>query len=112
MGGGVTIMMVAMMMVLAISGLNASKHRAGPSAAQCHNEKQLAVNACSSVLQGGRPSAQCCRRVRVTHAKCICPDVTPELVRAVGGIARAVRLITSCGRKVPHHFKCGSVTTP
>ncbi|KAI7743403.1 hypothetical protein M8C21_014030 [Ambrosia artemisiifolia] len=110
MGGSATIMMVAMMVLLAVSGLNAS--RAGPSVAQCHQEKQLAVSACGSVLQGGRPSVECCHRVRVTHAKCICPDVTPELINIVGGVNRAIRLVKSCGRKVPHHFKCGSVTTP
>ncbi|KAL8238730.1 hypothetical protein R6Q59_015297 [Mikania micrantha] len=112
MGGGVTIMMVVVAVMLAVSSpLKAS--RAGPNEAQCHLEKQLAVSACWSVLNGGRPSPDCYHRVRVSHAKCICPDVTPELIiKKIGSINKAIRFIKSCGRKVPHHFKCGSVTTP
>ncbi|KAI3828926.1 hypothetical protein L1987_03037 [Smallanthus sonchifolius] len=110
MGGGVTIITVVIAVVLAMSGSNAS--RARPSVGQCHKEEQLAVTACSSLFRGERPSGECCHRVRVTHAECVCPDVTPAVVAMIGDINRAIRLIESCGRKVPHHFKCGSVTTP
>ncbi|KAL8210153.1 hypothetical protein R6Q57_006885 [Mikania cordata] len=98
-------------MLAVSSGRNAS--RAGPNEAQCHVEKQLAVSACWSVLNSESPSPDYCHRVRVSHAKCICPDVTPELInQKIGSINKAIRFIKSCGRKVPHHFKCGSVTTP
>ncbi|KAL8196144.1 hypothetical protein R6Q57_025144 [Mikania cordata] len=111
MGGGATNMIAVMVLVvLAVSWLNPA--RAGLSAAECHEERRLAVNACKSLIHGGFPSPQCCQRARVSHAECICPDVTPELVAIIGDINRAIRLVERCGRRVPHHFKCGSITTP
>ncbi|KAJ9537046.1 hypothetical protein OSB04_029779 [Centaurea solstitialis] len=32
--------------------------------------------------------------------------------KRIGDVKRAIRLIESCHRHVPHHYKCGSVTTP
>ncbi|KAF5816304.1 putative bifunctional inhibitor/plant lipid transfer protein/seed storage helical [Helianthus annuus] len=109
-GGGVTNIMVVVAVVLAVSSWLVPT-RAGLSAAECHEERRLAVNACKSVLHVGVPSPQCCQRVRVSHAECICPDVTPEVVAIIGDINRAIRLVERCGRRVPHHFKCGSITT-
>ncbi|KAI3689781.1 hypothetical protein L2E82_47748 [Cichorium intybus] len=106
MGGGVTNIMVVMMVVLAVAELNPATG-AGPSAAECHEERRLAVNACKSLVRGGLPSPQCCQRARVSHAECICPDVTPTVVALIGDVNRAIRLIESCHRRVPHHFKCG-----
>ncbi|KAD4178273.1 hypothetical protein E3N88_26864 [Mikania micrantha] len=109
MGGGATNMIAVMVLVvLAVSWLNLA--RAGLSAAECHEERRLAVNACKSLIHGGFPSPQCCQRARVSHAECICPDVTPELVAMIGDINRAIRLVERCGRRVPHHFKCGIAT--
>nr|GFC64337.1 bifunctional inhibitor/plant lipid transfer protein/seed storage helical domain-containing protein [Tanacetum cinerariifolium] len=99
------------MVLLALSELSPT-NGAGPSAAACHEEKRLAVNACRSMWHGGLPSPQCCQRASVSHAECICPGVTPEIVAIIGDINRAIRLVERCGRRVPHHFKCGSVTTP
>ncbi|KGN56087.1 uncharacterized protein LOC101222349 [Cucumis sativus] len=81
------------------------------TAAECQAERDMAVNACKSVLFGRNPSPACCQRARVSHTVCICPAVTPKLMTYVDPI-RAIRLIESCGRKVPRHFKCGSFTTP
>ncbi|WCJ25734.1 hypothetical protein M5689_007598 [Euphorbia peplus] len=73
-------------LVIVILSLSTWEVRAaGPSAAQCREERRLGVNACKPVVYGRKPSAQCCQRIRV---------------------------IQSCGRRVPRHFKCGSVTTP
>lgn len=107
MGGGVTIMTVVMVMVMVLAVPVFSMSKAGPSPAQCHREKELGVSACYSVLQGGDPSRECCRRVKVSHPKCICPEVTPTLIAAIGDVHRAIRLVKKCGRRVPRHFKCG-----
>ncbi|CAB4309851.1 unnamed protein product [Prunus armeniaca] len=36
----------------------------------------------------------------------------PKVAATIHDINRAVRLIEGCGRRVPRHFKCGSITTP
>ncbi|XWS62061.1 hypothetical protein CRYUN_Cryun07bG0178600 [Craigia yunnanensis] len=84
---------------------------AAPSAAQCKEERSLAVNACKPVIFGKLPSPECCQRARVTHFECVCPNVTPKLAAMVD-LKRILRLIEGCGRKVPRHYKCGSITTP
>ncbi|KAI3691593.1 hypothetical protein L6452_31390 [Arctium lappa] len=110
MGGGATKIMVVLMVVVVVVVSAASA--ATPTAAQCQQERWLAVTACRSLLDGGFPSPQCCQRARVSHAQCICPAVTPAVMAIVGDVNRAIRLIESCHRRVPHHFKCGCVTTP
>lgn len=79
------------------------------SASQCMEEISVGVNACKSAFMNGKkPSAACCQRVRVSHVECICPAVTPK-VAALVDVNRAIRLVKGCGRKVPRHFKCGSI---
>ncbi|KAK1419019.1 hypothetical protein QVD17_28175 [Tagetes erecta] len=92
--------------VLMLMMLLAMAH-AGPSAAQCKIERSLALNACKSVMYGRLPSPSCCKRVRVSHVKCICPVLTPKVVALVN-INSFVKLIEGCGRRFPHNFKCGS----
>ncbi|KAK9059174.1 hypothetical protein SSX86_021793 [Deinandra increscens subsp. villosa] len=114
MGGGggasATNIMVVMVVMLSVTWLIPA--RAGPSAAQCKEERALGVNACRSLTEGKGLTPQCCQRVRVSHAECICPDVTPGMLALIGDVNRAVRLVERCGRRVPHHFKCGAITTP
>nr|GFD10978.1 bifunctional inhibitor/plant lipid transfer protein/seed storage helical domain-containing protein [Tanacetum cinerariifolium] len=98
------VIVLMVMMLLAMAS-------AGPNARQCKKERSLALNACKSVMYGRLPSASCCQRVRVTHAKCICPVITAKLVALVN-VDLLTKLITGCGRKVPRRFKCGSLTTP
>ncbi|XVF52469.1 hypothetical protein PTKIN_Ptkin05aG0020500 [Pterospermum kingtungense] len=81
------------------------------SDAQCKQERSLAVNACKPVVYGKLPSPECCQRVRVTHLECVCPVITPQLAALID-LNRAIRLIEGCGRRVPRHYKCGSITTP
>ncbi|GLT66371.1 hypothetical protein SLA2020_387390 [Shorea laevis] len=78
---------------------------------QCKEERRLLVNACRPVIFGRNPSSDCCQRVRVTHVECVCPVVTPKLAALIG-VERTIKQIESCGRTVPHNFKCGSITTP
>lgn len=80
---------------------------AAPSAAQCKQQRTLAVNACKPVIFGKLPSPVCCQRARVTNFECVCPYVTPKLAALVD-LNRIIRLIEGCGRKVPRHLKCGS----
>ncbi|XP_058081511.1 uncharacterized protein LOC131229537 [Magnolia sinica] len=81
------------------------------SESQCKEERRLAVNACKPVVYGRLPSPECCERARVTHVECVCPVITPKLAALID-VNRAIRLIQGCGRTVPRHFKCGSITTP
>ncbi|GKV45511.1 hypothetical protein SLEP1_g52583 [Rubroshorea leprosula] len=78
---------------------------------QCKEERRLLVNACWPVIFGRNPSSYCCQRVGVTHVECVCPVVTPKLAALIG-VERTIKQIESCGRTVPHNFKCGSITTP
>ncbi|KAA8522137.1 hypothetical protein F0562_012549 [Nyssa sinensis] len=82
-----------------------------PSAAQCMEEKRIGLNACKSVVHGKLPTPECCERIRVTHIECVCPVITPKLAALID-LNRAIRLIEGCGRRVPRHYKCGSITTP
>ncbi|KAK8598974.1 hypothetical protein V6N13_076916 [Hibiscus sabdariffa] len=81
------------------------------SAAQCEQERDLAITACKPVVYGKLPSPECCQRVRVTHLECVCPVITPRITALIN-VNRAIRLIQGCGRSVPRHHKCGSITTP
>ncbi|KAJ4761740.1 Bifunctional inhibitor/lipid-transfer protein/seed storage 2S albumin superfamily protein [Rhynchospora pubera] len=89
----------------------AAPTQAGLSAAACKAERHAGINACKPVLYGMSPSAQCCERIRVTHLECVCPIITPKLAALIN-VDRAIRLVQGCGRRVPRHFKCGSITTP
>uniref|UniRef100_A0A1D1YUH2 Protein kinase byr2 n=1 Tax=Anthurium amnicola TaxID=1678845 RepID=A0A1D1YUH2_9ARAE len=89
----------------------ATPARCWPNARECGVEKALLINACKPVVFGRPPSAQCCVRVRRTPAQCVCPIVTPKLAALVD-VNRLVRIVQGCGRPVPRHFKCGSITTP
>ncbi|KAJ8556487.1 hypothetical protein K7X08_032239 [Anisodus acutangulus] len=100
------IVVLSMVLVILMGQINA-----GPSEAECREERSVGKRACWGVLLGSNPSGACCERVRVTHTECFCPSLTPKLA-AVLGVNRLIRLIRGCGRTVPPHFKCGSVTTP
>ncbi|KAL3497629.1 hypothetical protein ACH5RR_040361 [Cinchona calisaya] len=103
------IMMIIMILLFLCLYTNSAS--AAPSEAQCKLEKKLGVNACKEVLYGKPPSSDCCERIRVTDIECVCPVITPKLAALVD-VNRAIRLIEGCGRIVPRHFKCGSITTP
>lgn len=95
------VVVAAAVVVRAVSG--------GPSAAECKEERRVAINACKPVVYGKDPSPACCERARVTHIECVCPVITPKLAALID-VNRAVRLIQGCGRKVPRHYKCGSMS--
>ncbi|XP_050380046.1 probable non-specific lipid-transfer protein AKCS9 [Argentina anserina] len=78
---------------------------------QCKDEKKLFVDACKAVVTGSNPSAYCCQRVRVTHLECVCPYITPKVANLIN-VPRLVKQIQGCGRRLPHNFKCGSITFP
>ncbi|XP_050203836.1 uncharacterized protein LOC126653888 [Mercurialis annua] len=82
---------------------------AGPNAAQCKQERTLDLNACKPVIYQKPPSAECCHRIRVSHAECFCPLMTPKLVKLLN-VTKVIGIIEGCGRRVPRHFKCGSIT--
>ncbi|XP_071730849.1 uncharacterized protein [Rutidosis leptorrhynchoides] len=103
------ISLIAIAIAIAIVCLGTA--HAAQTAAQCKQERRLAVNACKTVLYGRPPSSYCCQRARVSHVECICPVITPKLAALID-VNHAVKLIEGCGRRVPHHFKCGSITTP
>ncbi|XAR70555.1 hypothetical protein NMG60_11027448 [Bertholletia excelsa] len=100
---------VVLVAVIVIGGYEV--HGEALSAAQCKEERRLGLNACKPVMYGKLPTPACCERVRVSHVECVCPVITPSLAALVD-VNRAIRLIEGCGRKVPRHYKCGSITTP
>ncbi|XP_062087091.1 uncharacterized protein LOC133793857 [Humulus lupulus] len=101
-------LMVVMMMVCFGSELGSAK----PSDAQCQEEIRIGLNECKAVLAGiTPPSAECCQRVRVTHIECVCQLISPQIAAYID-LKRAISLIQKCGRRVPRHYKCGSITTP
>ncbi|KAJ8531035.1 hypothetical protein K7X08_025766 [Anisodus acutangulus] len=79
--------------------------------AECKAERTILVNACKSVVTRRPPSPFCCQRLRLTHIQCVCSVITPKLAALVD-VKYAIKVIQSCGRQVPRHFKCGSITTP
>ncbi|PWA80818.1 hypothetical protein CTI12_AA193540 [Artemisia annua] len=98
------VVVLTFMMLLAMAD-------AGPNARQCKKERSLVLNACKSVMYGRLPSSYCCQRIRVTHTKCICPIMTPKVVALVN-VNRFTKLVEGCGRRIPRHFKCGSLRIP
>ncbi|XVE65201.1 hypothetical protein DITRI_Ditri07aG0162100 [Diplodiscus trichospermus] len=105
--------MVLVAVIMAVAGGVWEVKMAGAelSAAQCKEERTLGENACKPVVYGKLPTPECCQRVRVTHLECVCPVITPTLAALID-VNRAIRLIEGCGRRVPRHYKCGSITTP
>ncbi|KAA0041042.1 uncharacterized protein E5676_scaffold1017G00830 [Cucumis melo var. makuwa] len=97
---------LVMGVVLAVMAMGVGEV-AALTAAECKAERDMAVKKCLAVVFGRNPSPACCERARVSHAECICPAVTSKLMTYVDP-SRAIRLIQSCGRRVPRHFKCGS----
>ncbi|KAF6152213.1 hypothetical protein GIB67_039401 [Kingdonia uniflora] len=77
----------------------------------CKDERRTLVTACNSVVSGKAPTNLCCYRLRVTPLSCVCPVITPALAALID-VNKAVKIIQGCGRTVPRHFKCGSITTP
>ncbi|EXC26772.1 hypothetical protein L484_023388 [Morus notabilis] len=98
---------LTLLLVLLFVGICLEVARANLSAAECHEERRVGVNACKAVLHGKLPSQECCERLRVTQIECVCPVITPKLAALID-INRAIRLIEGCGRRVPRHYKCGS----
>ncbi|XVF13494.1 hypothetical protein REPUB_Repub08aG0212700 [Reevesia pubescens] len=103
--------LVFLVLVVVAAMLEVEMAGAALSDAQCKEERNLAINACKPVVYGKLPTPECCQRVRVTHLECVCPVITPQLAALID-LNRAIRLIEGCGRKVPRHYKCGSITTP
>ncbi|TXG51237.1 hypothetical protein EZV62_023761 [Acer yangbiense] len=104
-------LMVLVVVIVAVGNWEVKMAGATLSAAQCKEERRIGLNECKPVLYGKLPSPSCCERVRVSHVECVCPLVTPKLAALID-LNRAIRLIEGCGRRVPRHFKCGSITTP
>ncbi|CAI9095593.1 OLC1v1031582C1 [Oldenlandia corymbosa var. corymbosa] len=105
--------MVIMVLVLILGDHQVTNtvDAARPNAAVCKLERRLLVNTCKPVLYGKPPSSNCCYRIRATHFQCICSVITPKLAALID-VNRAIRLVEGCGKRVPRHFKCGSITTP
>ena len=80
------------------------------SPGQCKEEGRLLVDKCRPLVFGQPPSPACCARVRVTHVDCVCP-IDPKLAALIT-LDLVTKTLKTCGRAVPHHLKCGSITFP
>ena len=107
MAGSLRIFMLLLVTVVLTMWLEVRMGSAAISDAQCKEERRIGINACKAVFYGKLPTPACCERLRVTHIECVCADVTPKFAALID-VNRAVRLVEGCGRRVPHHFKCGS----
>ncbi|KAF3433228.1 hypothetical protein FNV43_RR24330 [Rhamnella rubrinervis] len=105
--GGMWVSMMVVVLVMVMVG----KANGDLSSRQCREEKDLLVKECQDVIHGQNPTQSCCQRVRLTHAECVCPLVTPGIAILINA-KRAFKQIAGCGRTVPHHYKCGSMTFP
>ncbi|KAL9234612.1 hypothetical protein vseg_009466 [Gypsophila vaccaria] len=85
----------------------------GLTPAECHEQINVLVGACRPVIYRVPPSAYCCQRIRVTDIHCVCNRITPKLAPLVNdNIDYGIAVVHRCGRQVPRHYKCGSITTP
>lgn len=78
------------------------------SAKKCKEERRVGVNACKEIVYGQNPTSECCKWMKVAHLDCVCPVITPKLAALVD-VNRMVKLVKDCGRKLPRHYKCGSM---
>ncbi|KAK9741724.1 hypothetical protein RND81_03G123900 [Saponaria officinalis] len=107
----VTKMGVTILIIICLSG----NYRVinGLTPAQCHEERRILVSACKPVVYRVPPSAYCCQRIRVTDIQCVCTAITPKIAPLVtANLDYALGVVRRCGRQIPRHFKCGSITTP
>ncbi|XP_010543644.1 PREDICTED: uncharacterized protein LOC104816486 [Tarenaya hassleriana] len=98
----------ALIVLVLISGFTLD-YVAGES--YCRAQRRVLVNACKRLLLRLTPNAECCDRLRKTPTRCVCPIVTPQMAALID-VNYVVGVIRSCGRRVPHGFKCGSLTAP
>ncbi|CAA6660152.1 unnamed protein product [Spirodela intermedia] len=111
MGRSVHAVVLVLVVVVALALGGAGLASAGLSASECRRERVLGLNACKSLLFWRSPSPECCLRIRVSHPECVCPVITPKLAALVD-VNRLIKIVRGCGRPVPSHYKCGSITTP
>ena len=97
-----------LMMVVVLGVWEVRMASAAVSAAKCKEERRLGINACKAVVYGKSPTPACCHRMRVTHLGCVCSVITPKLAALVD-VNRMIELVKGCGRKLPRHYKCGSM---
>ncbi|XP_057978702.1 uncharacterized protein LOC131165063 isoform X2 [Malania oleifera] len=111
--GTTTEMLVVVVVVVAAAAVwNAGGAAAGGlTARQCKAERDALIGACMPAVARKPPSTFCCLRIRVSHTECVCPEITPKVVSLID-INYAIKVVRGCGRPVPRHFKCGSITTP
>ncbi|KAK9743279.1 hypothetical protein RND81_03G228600 [Saponaria officinalis] len=107
----ITKMGVTILIIICLSGNYGVIN--GLTPAQCHEERMMLVSACKPVIARMPPSAECCQRIRAIDIQCVCSDITPKTAPLVtGNLDYALGVVQRCGRQIPRHFKCGSITTP
>ncbi|XAR70557.1 hypothetical protein NMG60_11027450 [Bertholletia excelsa] len=79
--------------------------------AECKQERDKGVADCKAFFFGSSPSAACCQFIRVGHLECACPAIDAKLASIIT-VQKVTKLFTTCGRSVPHKFKCGSLYFP
>ncbi|KAL9663955.1 hypothetical protein QQ045_019349 [Rhodiola kirilowii] len=109
---GTSFVLIALWLTMALLMTELGTVSAAPTAARCKQLRRLGINACKPVIFGAHPSSDCCYRVRVTPLECVCSVVTPEVAVMVMNFPRFYEVIRNCGRQIPRHYRCGSITTP
>ncbi|XP_026431843.1 uncharacterized protein LOC113329086 [Papaver somniferum] len=79
----------------------------------CEDETKALVDLCAKyVLKRGRhdirPAKNCCALVREVDINCICTYATKEVAKLIS-MHKVFFVAATCGRKLPHMKKCGSI---
>ncbi|XP_011080624.1 uncharacterized protein LOC105163831 [Sesamum indicum] len=83
--------------------------------AQCEGDLQGLIEQCARYVQKSgpqeTPSQKCCNVVKTVNVPCMCEIIPPEVERIVS-MEKAVFVVASCGKPLPHGTKCGDYTVP
>ncbi|KAK4407607.1 hypothetical protein Sango_0341700 [Sesamum angolense] len=78
--------------------------------AQCQGDLQGLIEQCARYVQKSgpqeTPSQECCNVVKTVDVPCVCKMIPPQVERIVS-MEKAVFVLASCGKPLPHGTKCG-----
>ncbi|XP_026441439.1 uncharacterized protein LOC113340519 [Papaver somniferum] len=98
------------LVLVLLSGILRSTGRSVPG---CEDETKALVDLCAKyVLKTGRhdvrPAKNCCALVREVDVNCIYTYATEEVAKLIS-MHKVFYVAATCGRKLPHMKKCGSI---
>ncbi|KAI3917316.1 hypothetical protein MKW98_027235 [Papaver atlanticum] len=103
----------SLVLVLLVSTLTSTTIAlSGRNVPGCEDETKALVDLCAKyVLKTGpiiRPAKNCCALVKEVDVNCICTYATKEVAKLIS-MHKVFYVAATCGRKLPHMKKCGSI---